>query len=365
VSAASHSGLMPKRASVRSIIVCDAPTSACRMAREASTSEAPNSIDVERWNAPVDLGKPAAANNLSQLAIIADAGGRVEVFALDNIGTDPGGSRIWWKYQNPNRIVQKQVQVTPPGTHTPITITVEETAPPATPWSDWFQLPGGVIDIQAKRNADGRVILFGVNSQKHIFRNEQKVTEALKPSDWAGWVQMDNDVSGKFGGAFSATLDRYGAVNLFAVNEGGQVLHARQAPPCTSTWAGWSTPGYIREGVLTLAASIDGDDDIVLVATDKTFIQHANQQWNAAAQQWTGWIAFSHTSAPPRLALDYNADGRLSLFSHPVPNPPPYYGLSVTSQMKLDSTEWEFASTQLAQSDIRQYVVVRDLTPPK
>jgi hypothetical protein len=27
---------MPKQASVRSIIVCEAPTSACRMAREAS-----------------------------------------------------------------------------------------------------------------------------------------------------------------------------------------------------------------------------------------------------------------------------------------------------------------------------------------
>jgi hypothetical protein len=239
--------------------------------------EAPNSIDVERWNAPVDLGKPAPANNLSQLALIADAGGRVEVFALDVIGTDPGGCRIWWKYQNPNRMVQKQVQVTPPGTHTPITITVEEIAPPVTPWSDWFQLPGGLVTIQAKRNADGRVILFGVNSQKHIFRNEQKVEQALQPSDWAGWVQMDDAVSGTVG-VFSATLDQLGAVNLFAVSQAGQVLHARQAPPATSTWASWSTPGFIREGVQAVAANIDGDDDIVLVATDKALIYHATSR---------------------------------------------------------------------------------------
>jgi hypothetical protein len=38
VSAANRSGLMLKRASVRSIIVFAAPTSAWRMAREASTS---------------------------------------------------------------------------------------------------------------------------------------------------------------------------------------------------------------------------------------------------------------------------------------------------------------------------------------
>jgi hypothetical protein len=32
--------------------------------------------------------------------------------------------------------------------------------------------------------------------------------------------------------------------------------------------------------------------------------------------------------------------------------------------MKLDSTEWELAWTQLAPNDIRQFAVVRDLTPP-
>jgi hypothetical protein len=327
--------------------------------------EEPNSIDVERWNAPVDLGKPAAANNLSQLAITADADGRVEVFALDVIGTDPGGCRIWWKYQNPNRIVQKQVRITPPGSQTPITITVDEIAPPAKPWSDWFQLPGGLVTIQAKRNADGRVILFGVNSLGHIYRNEQKVALALQPSDWAGWVRMDDGTTGTFG-VFSATRDRLGAINLFAINQGGQILHARQAPPCTSTWTGWSTLGYIREGVQALAAGTDGDDHIVLVATDKTNIHSVNHQWNASSQQWTGWIALNPTSYPPQLALDYNSDGRLSLFSHwVVPNAPPYGGLWVTSQTAVDSTEWVYGWTQLAESDIRQYAVVRDLTPPK
>jgi hypothetical protein len=326
--------------------------------------EAPDSNVVESWNPPVDLGKPTGANNLSQLAMVADRDGRIEVFALDVIGTDPGGCRVWWKYQNPNRIVQKQVKVTPPGTDTPITVTVDETAPPATPWSDWFLLPGGLVTIQAKRNADGRVILFGVNSLGHLYRKEQNVAQALQPSDWTSWVQMDDDVTKTFS-TFSATLDKLGAVNLFAIAQGGQVFHARQAPACTSTWAGWTTPGFIREGVQALAASLDGDDDIVLVATDKARIHNTNQQRNAEAQQWTGWIAFNIADHPAQLALDYNADGRLSLFSHWLLAPaPPYGGLWVASQMKLDSTEWELASTPLAASDIRQYAVVRDLTPP-
>jgi hypothetical protein len=326
--------------------------------------EAPDSLVVQRWDPPVDLGKPAGATNISWLTLIADAGGRVEVFALDNIGTDPGGARIWWKYQNPNRIVQKQIQVTPPGQRTPITVTVEESVPPATPWSDWFPLPGGLVTVQAKRNADGRIILFGVNRSGHLYRNEQKVAQALQPSDWAGWVQMDDNVTGPFR-VFSATLDRLGAVNLFAINESGQVLHARQSPPCTPTWTGWTTPGFIREGVQSLAAGIDGDGDVVLAATDRSKFHNTSRQLSAEAQQWSGWIPFNISANPTQLALDYNADGRLSVFSHDLPaSTPPFGGLLVASQMKLDSTEWELAWTQLAPNDIRQFAVVRDLTPP-
>jgi hypothetical protein len=37
---------------------------------------------------------------------------------------------------------------------------------------------------------------------------------------------MDNDVTGPLR-VFSATLDKLGAMNLFAINQGDQVLHAR------------------------------------------------------------------------------------------------------------------------------------------
>src|SRR5262249_5446406 len=297
-------------------------------------------------------------------ASLADAEGRLEVFALDVIGTDPGGCCIWWTEQNPNRIVQMQVKVTPPGSKTPIIITVNETAPPLTPWSDWILLPGGLVTLRATRNADGRLILFGANSGRHLYRKEQNVARALQPSDWTSWVPMDDGVT-KTLGAFSATRDKRGAVNLFAHDQGGQIFHARQSPPCSPTWAGWSTPGLIREGVQALAAGADGHGDIVLAATDLNKFHSTNHQRSADFQQWTGWIAFNLTSDPSQLALDYNSDGRLSLFSHwLMRTTPPYGGLWVASQMKLDSTEWELGWTLLAESDIRQFAVVRDLTPP-
>jgi hypothetical protein len=320
--------------------------------------ETPDSIHVEAWNPPVDLGKPSGVNAFTSLTMAYDAGARLEIFGTDDTG------RIWWKYQNPNRIVQKQVQVTPPGSTTPITVTVDEIAPPSTPWSDWLQLPGNLVSVRAVRGSDGRLLLFGINSGLHAYRCEQKTATALQTSDWTDWVQMDDNASGLIV-ALVPVIDKIAAVNLFAVTQNGQVVQARQSPPASTTWTGWSTPGLIREGVQALAGSIDGDGHVVLVATDKTKLHNVNQQWNATTQQWTGWIPFNGTDYPTQLALNYNADGRLTLFSHwLLPNTPPFGGLWCISQMVPDSSEWELLYTQLAPSDIRQYVVVRDLTPP-
>lgn len=322
--------------------------------------EKPNT-PTEQWNAPFDLGKPANVTGFYFLATTFDADGRVEVFGTDT------NRNIWWKYQNPNRTVQKTVTVTPPGTKNPITITVDEVAPPLTPWSNWFQIPGGLNQIKAHRNADGRIILFGINADGHLYRNEQKVPRALQPSDWAGWVQMDGPSTGTFyGQTMAPALDAAGAVNLFVITTGHQVLHARQSPPCTGTWKGWSTPGIIRDGVQAVAAGLDGDDHLVVVATDLKYIHNMTWQLDVEAHQWSGWTPFLFGSAPTVSALDYNADGRLTFFSHLLTGMPPpnFGGLWVVSQMAFDSTEWEWAWTELAPNGINHYAVVRDLTPP-
>jgi hypothetical protein len=175
---------------------------------------------------------------------------------------------------------------------------------------------------------------------------------------------MDDNVTGVFL-AMAPALDTLGAVNFFGINKAGAVLHARQSPPCTSTWTGWTTPGIIRGGVQSLAAGTDGDDCLVLVATDQSRVHNVNSQYDVAMQQWGGWNPFSMTDYPTQLALDYNSDGRLTLFSHWINLPDGKFGgLWCISQMEYNSTEWELAWTMLAPGDIRQFAIVRDLTPP-
>jgi len=316
----------------------------------------------EGWNPPVNLGKPAGVAQFYFLATTSDVDGRVEVFGTDS------NNGIWWKYQNPTRIVQKTVTITPPGTHTPITVTVDQVAPPLTPWSDWFRLPGGLGQIKAVRNADGRIILFGTNPGMNLYRSEQRVARATQPGDWTGWVQMDNPVSGKIQlRTMAPAVDRFGAVNLFVVGAAShQIYHARQSPPCTQTWTGWSTPGLSREGMHMVAAGIDGDDHLLVVGTDNKQFHNTTMQLDVEVQHWSAWNAFATGPGAVWTALDYNADGRLTFFSNTRTGlpPPNYGGLWCMSQMLLDSTEWELGWTELAPDGIHDYAVVRDLTPP-
>jgi hypothetical protein len=337
-----------------------------RVAQETGLAyvvEAVDSLEVERWDPPVGLGLPSGVNAFRDVAMGLDADSRLEIFAIDAANADQGGGRIWWKYQNPNGIERKEVTVTPPGTRTPITVAVDVVVPPKVPWSEWFALSGALVHLVPGRTIDGRLVLFGVNALGHLYRSEQRARRALQPQDWSTWVQMDEAIGpiAAVGRAVAVARDSAGVLNLFAVARGNQVLHARQTQPNASTWTGWSTPGYLRQGVKSMAVGVDGEGHLVLVASDGTHL-NMNLQWSAKAQQWSGWNLLQETE-PLTLSLDYNADGRLTLFRHRAP----MGGLWCVSQMVRDSTEWELIWTQLAGDDrsLQSCVVVRDLTPPK
>ncbi|RUU79110.1 hypothetical protein [Mesorhizobium sp. M7A.F.Ca.MR.362.00.0.0] len=311
---------------------------------------------VEKWTAPMSIGTPPGATSYQKLSMARDADGRIEVFVTDNQG------RIWWIYQNPDQIVQVQKTITPPGTTTPIVVTVDVLTPPAKPWSDWIQIPGGLVTVSAIRQGDGRIALFGINSNLHLYRCQQAKAQALKAADWTGWVQIDTTQTGGFI-EMAPVIGPLGATNLFALTQNGQVLHTRQMPAGSDTWTQWATPGYSRAPNQALAAGIQGDGDIVLVAADQQHFLQFNAQWDAYTQNWSGWRDFGASLRPTRLTLNYNADGRLALFSLAL-MPDGTNGLWTINQMGVDSSEWEYNWTSLTDNNLKQIVVVRDLTPP-
>ena len=110
-----------------------------------------------------------------------------------------------------------------------------------------------------------------------------------------------------------------------------------------------------------VTAGIDGDDHPVVVGTDTKQFHNMTMQLDVEAQQWSGWNPFV-AGGPVWIALDYNADGRLTFFSHNLTAN--YGGLYCMSQVAFDSTEWDLGWTELAANGIHDYTVVRDLTPP-
>ncbi|MEZ2328458.1 hypothetical protein AB6802_01885 [Mesorhizobium sp. RCC_202] len=318
-------------------------------------AEDPNQAGpVEKWLAPVNIGAPPGAVVYQKLSMARDADGRVEIFLTDNLG------RVWWIYQNPDVIVQVQKTITPPGTTTPIVVTADELRPPAQPWSAWIQLTGQLVAITALRQADGRIALFGINSALHLYRCQQAKAEALTVADWTPWVQID---AGYPFTEMAPIVGPLGATNLFAMTQQGQVLHTKQQPAGSDTWTAWATPGYSRVPKYTLCAGIQGDGDIMLAASDQQHVHSFNAQYDAATQNWSGWRDFNFSVANTRLSLDYNADGRLALFSMMIQNDGTN-ALWTINQMAMDSSEWEWTWTMLAASNLKQVVVVRDLTPP-
>ncbi|WP_306029147.1 hypothetical protein [Stappia sp. MMSF_3263] len=313
----------------------------------------------QSWNAPVSLGLPPGVTQLHQLRLIADAEGRVSVFALTTSGD------LWWIRQNPDRIVEQTIKVVPPGASEPITITVPVEQPPEQVWGTWQQLSGQSIAlIEVAANVDGRILIAGVGSNpndRHLYVNQQTVAQTLTPQQWTGWTQLDTAASGPADSLPCPVLDKEGALNIFMIGNNSDVVQIRQSPPGSLTWSQWIRPGMVGVTLVNLAADFDADGHIMLVAQDENHGLHANQQVDALFQQWRGWQKIGISPGFGYAVMDYSADGRLFYFQQTATN-----GVACLPEAGPESTSWEAGWTVLATSGFQSgYTVVRDLTPPQ
>jgi hypothetical protein len=309
------------------------------------------------WEAPVNLGLPSGVPGFSQLVTCRGSDGRVQVFGL---AKDTGN--VWWIFENPDRIIQETKKVIPPGEKDPIDVTVEVKAPPLTPWSNWQQLAARSLQVMTgANNGDGTIALAGTafdNATQHIFYTRQKIADASQPGDWIPWVDM---TQGKLDAASPALrLDPLGSLNVLGIGAGSDVIHTRQLPANSDTFPPWSNPFMVGKTILEIATGIDGDDHIVVVAQDDQKDIYANTMSDVATQQWTGWQKIATVAYAGPMTLDYNADGRLTLFMREGTGP---QRLLCKSQVAYNSSSWEATWTLLSRSALSRYGIVRDLTP--
>ncbi|WP_432288566.1 hypothetical protein SLT36_29335 (plasmid) [Aminobacter sp. BA135] len=253
---------------------------------------------IEKWNPPVNIGAVPGATGYQSMSMARDADGLIEIFVVTANG------QIWWIRENPPKLVEKTVTVTPPGTDKPITVTVQEQAPPDKPWSDWQQIPAAWSPYRPSARATGASSCSAsIRVSTSIVASN--LSRARRPSP-SGRLGDDEHVDDRHVCRHGAGDGPGGGLNFFGLTSNGQVVHTRQQPAGSDTWTPWATPGFSRTPIYTLASGIQGDNDIVLVGSDRSFVHQFNAQNSARTQNWTGWRDFSNSDGNVEFKLDYN-----------------------------------------------------------
>jgi len=287
----------------------------------------------DTWEGPVNLALPPGVAGFSQLTTARSLDGRINVFGLVKDGN------VWWIYQNP------------------------EVPKPPQPWSAWQPLAARRLSVMTAANSgDGTIVLAGSvfdNATVHVFYTRQKTPDAKTPADWIPWMDMTQS---HFDGSSPAfRLDGGSNLNLFAIGPGPDVVQTRQLPANSNSFTPWAYPSMVGQQVVQIATGIDGDGHIVVAAQDDAGNIYINYLRDSVAQQWSGWQQIANHIDGGPMTLDYNADGRLTLFMREATGAA--LRLWCTSQIAINSTSWEAIWTLLSASAISRYGIARDLTP--
>jgi hypothetical protein len=264
-----------------------------------------------RFAGAVDLGRPDSVDDLVDTALINGLTGRQNVF----LTSAAAGNAIWWKYQNPNRIVQETISVVPPGTETPIEITVPVEVPPDKPWSDWQQIPGGICTLTPVQNADGRIILTGINAEGVPYLNIQTSDRPSLPEHWQGW----QDISGGLTGfqQLAACIDGNALVHLFA-SIGSKIYLKVQTHVSSDTFTDWGLFASFSEPVHSMTVGVSANDGLYLAAQVGSGADspvYGAYQTGGADNNWSSPRIIAHVANDSTLVLQPNANTNLSMFA--------------------------------------------------
>jgi len=288
------------------LLVQDAQSGNLTYIHENRDANAPH-----RFAGAVDLGKPEGVSELVDTALINGLTGRQNVF----LTSAAAGNAIWWKYQNPNRIIQETITVVPPGTETPVEITVPVEVPPSKPWSDWQQIPGGLCTLSPVQNADGRIILTGINGAGVPYLNFQTSDRPSVPEGWKGW----QDISGGLTGfqQLVGCIDGNALVHLFA-RIGNKIYMKVQQEVSSEAFTDWGLFASFADPVHSMTAAISSNDGLYLAAqvgSGAGSPVYGAYQTGGGDYNWSALRIIAHVANDSTLVLQPNANTKLGLFA--------------------------------------------------
>lgn len=175
-------------------------------------------------------------------------------------------------------------------------------------------------DETAIRNADGRVELFGINSQNHIWHR----WELTPGGGWSSTAFLSPVRAGsndalpvQSGTSIAAASNKDGRLELFYISPDARVHQAWQSV-AGGPWIGWPLPWITGLTLPATSLAAIGNQDgrlEVFASTQDGTIWHASQLSPGGA--WSSWNRLANVVAGARkfgLRAARNLDGRLELF---------------------------------------------------
>ncbi|POF29616.1 hypothetical protein [Roseibium marinum] len=315
---------------------------------ESNTPDAAN-----RFADPEDLGKPDGVTGFTDTALINGLTGRQNIFATSSAA----GNALWWKYQNVNRIEQKTITVVPPGTDTPIEITVPVEVPPDRPWSDWLQIPGALCSLAPVQNADGRIIMFGMDSDAVPYMNFQSSDHPFLPEKWEGWQDIRGGLTGFE--QLVGCIDGNALVHVFA-RIGSRIYMKVQEEVSSNTFSEWVLFGSFSAPVHTMTVAVSSNDGLYLAAqvgSGPNSPVYGSYQTGGADRNWSALRIIAHVKSDSTLVLQSNADENLSLFALDSSSGNAFY----LNQLSLD--HWSAVWNSLGDNPLSAIALTQDITP--
>ncbi|WP_420004420.1 hypothetical protein [Arenibacterium sp. LLYu02] len=264
-----------------------------------------------RFSAPLDLGLPSGVSTCLDTALVNGVTGRLSVF-LTSAASD---NAIWWRYQNPNTITEETLTVVPPGTETPVEITVPVQQPPEQLWGDWQQLPGALCQITTTQNGDNRIVLAGINAAGSAYLTLQSSERPLLPEGWLAWQDISGGLSG-FEQLLCAT-DGAALVHIFA-RIGTSIYMRVQTGVGSNSFSDWVLFAAFPDAVGDMAVALSSVGGLYLVAqvgSGPGFAVYAKYQLGCGGADWSTPQVIAQLTGDSTLALQANANTALSLFA--------------------------------------------------
>ncbi len=186
-------------------------------------------------------------------------------------------------------------------------------------WSKWFEIPNMTTsdsDIAVGRNLDKTIEVFvsgGAGTNGDVFFTRQTgPNKSYSNSDWMSWT----DIGGSGYTSLQVTNNKDGSLNLFGLDNVGNVYHTSETSPNSNTWTGWSqiTGDTLRAG---FAVTPDTDGQIILAGDKRDASHDFVVTWQQSGDTWNGgWkdLGNGGTNTRERVRFARNADGRLAMF---------------------------------------------------